>query len=286
MKEWMKILIRSIGLFFLTFAAIRVMGKRQLAKMLPFHVVNYMVIAIIAALISANIIKNFAFGLISFGVWILFSMALDYGALKSKWVHDLINGKETVLIKSGKVMEENLKQMRLTGEELLRELRSKNAFQLADVEFAVMEATGELNVLLKADKKTATPSDLGQIVAPQDAPQTIILDGNILDEPLSSIGLNRNWLNIQLESMGISLDNVFIAQVDASGDLYIDLFDDSIQISQPKVKEMLYANLEKSQADLLKFSLDTEDETAKMMYGKNAEQLQNALQIIEPYLLK
>lgn len=286
MKEWIKILIRSMGLFFLTFGAIRVMGKRQLAKMTPFHFVNYMVIAILAALISVNLIKNLAFGFIALGVWIVFSIILDYLALKSKWAHDVINGKETVLIKSGKVMEENLKQMRLTGEELLRELRAKNAFQLADVEFAVMESTGELNVLLKADKKPVTPYDLGQLVAPQAAPQTVILDGNILDEPLSSMGLNQGWLHIQLERMGVSLDNVFIAQVDTSGDLYIDLFDDSIQIQQPKVKEMLYANLEKSQSDLLKFSLDTEDVDTKMMYSKNAEKLKNALKKIEPYLLR
>ena len=54
-------------------------------------------------------------------------------------------------------MEENLKQMRMTGEEILRELRGKNVFQLADVEFAMMETTGEINVLLKSDKKPATP---------------------------------------------------------------------------------------------------------------------------------
>jgi len=206
--------------------------------------------------------------------------------MKSKWFHDLIHGKETVLIKHGKIMEENLQKERLTGEELLRELRYKDAFNLADVEFAVLENTGDINVFLKSDKKPVTPHDLSIKVAPQAEPQTVILDGNILNEPLASLGLNREWLCIQLENMGVSLDNVFLGQVDSSGDLYLDLFDDAIELPQPKVKEMVYANIEKSQANLMTFALETEDKEAKAMYTKNAEKLKELMEKLEPYLLR
>ncbi|WP_432662939.1 DUF421 domain-containing protein [Wukongibacter baidiensis] len=286
MNDWIEILLRSTFLFFLVLILVRIMGKRQIARMTPFHFVSYSVIGILAALISANIIKNIAFGFIALGVWILFSIALDYLSLRSKVIHDLVNGRETILVKQGKVMEENLKDLRLTGEELLKELRFKNVFNLADVEFAVMEPTGEMNVLLKSEKTPVTPYDLGKKVSPRSAPQTVILDGNIIDESLSNMGLNQRWLNTQLEGMGISLDNVFIGQVDSSGDLYVDLFDDSIQIPEPKVKEMLYANLEKSQADLLTFSLETENEQAKSMYATDAEKLQKILEKLKPYLLR
>ncbi|MDK2799794.1 MAG: hypothetical protein PWP27_2477 [Clostridiales bacterium] len=286
MKDWIEILLRSAALFIVSLIAIRIMGKKHPAKMTPFHFVNYIVIAIIASLISVRVITNLTFGFIALGVWIILALALDYLSLKSKWVHDWINGKETILIKQGKVMEENLSQVRLTGEELLRELRSKNIFNLADVEFAVMESTGDINILLKSDKKPVTPYDLGKKVAPQSETQTVILDGNVLNEPLSTLGLNRQWLNMQLENMGISLDNVFIGQVDSSGDLYVDLFDDSIQVPQPKVKEMLYANLEKTQADLMAFALETEDEYAKIMYSHNADKLKKVMESLEPYLLR
>lgn len=285
MKDWIEILLRSIALFFLVLLSIRVMGKRHIARMTPFHFVNYSVIAIISALISVNIIPNITFGFIALGIWVLFPIALDYLSLKSKLIHDFINGKETILIKQGKIMEDNLKQMRLTGEELLKELRFNNVFNLADVEFAVMETTGEMNVLLKSDKKPITPHDLGRTVAPKSTPQTVILDGNIIDESLFNIGLNRSWLKTQLKGMGIPLNNVFIGQVDSSGDLYIDLFDDSIQMPQPKVKEMLYANLEKSQADLLSFALETENKQAKTMYSADAKKLQQVLEKLDPFLL-
>ena len=286
MQAWLVILIKSISLFFLTLVLVRFLGKRSISRLTPFNFVSYIVIAVLAALISANIITNLAFGLITLLVWVLFPIILDYLSMKSKRIHDLINGKETVLIKHGKVMEESLLRARLTGEELLRELRNKNAFNLADVEFAVMETTGDINVYLKSDKKPVTAHDLGIKIAPQAEPQTVILDGNILNEPLSSLGLNKEWLGIQLENTGVSLDNVFIGQVDSSGDLYLDLFDDAIELPQPKVKELLNANLEKSQADLLSFALETEDENAKAMYSKNAERLKQLMDRLKPYLLR
>ncbi|MCM8709718.1 DUF421 domain-containing protein [Clostridium sp. SYSU_GA19001] len=286
MQNFVVVLLRTIILFFLTLFIVRIIGKNSLSKMTPFKFISYIVIAVIASVISLGLIPNIAFGFIALAVWFFFSIALDYIAMKSKWVHDFINGKETVLIKDGKVMEESLKQVKFTGEELLRELRTKNAFNLADVEFAVMEATGEVNVLLKSDKKPITAHDMKIKVAPATEPQTVILDGNILDEPLSTIGLNREWLKIQLSNAGVSLDNVFIGQVDSSGDLFLDLFDDSIQVVQPQVKELLYATISKVQADLLSFSLETNDLQVKQMYSENAGKIKKVMDRLEPYLLR
>lgn len=286
MENWITVLLKTIILFFLTLAIVRVLGKGSLSKITPFKFVSYFVIAIIISLISLGLIMNITFGFITLGVWVLLTLAIDYLSLKSKWVHDFINGKETILIKEGKVMEENLMDVRLTGEELLRELRSKNAFSLADVEFAVMESTGEINVLLKSDKKPVTPHDLERKVAPLSEPQTVILDGNILDEALSNLGLNQEWLKVQLSNVGVSLDNVFIGQVDSSGDLFIDLFDDSIQVAKPQVKEMLYASISKCQADLLSFALETNNPEAKQMYSDNANKLKKLMDKLKPYLLR
>ncbi|WP_378954119.1 DUF421 domain-containing protein [Pelosinus sp. sgz500959] len=286
MQTWMQILFSSIALFFLLLVLIRLMGKRNIVHMTAFKFVNYMVIAVIIAIMSLNLITDRAFGLIALGVWVLLPIGLDYLSLKSKWIHDIINGKETILIKHGKIMEENLLQTRLTAEELLRDLRSKNAFNVADVEFAVMEDTGDINILMKSNKKPISSYELGIKVAPLAEPQTVILDGNILNESLFSLGFNREWLEIKLETIGVSVDNVFIGQVDSSGDLYLDLFDDSMQLPQPQVKEMLYANFESSQADLMSFALETTNETAKAMYLEHAKKLEQLMKKLKPYLLR
>jgi uncharacterized membrane protein YcaP (DUF421 family) len=285
MQDWLIILLKTIGLYLLTFIIIRLMGKTSPLRMAPFKFINYIIIAMFVVLISLNIVENWAFGILALGVWVVFTVALDYLSIKSKKIHDIVNGKSTILIDKGKVMEENILQTRMTGEELLGALRSKNAFSLGDVEFAVMESTGDINVLLKGDKQPVTAHDLGNQVAPQSQPQTVILDGNVIDESLSNMGLNRNWLNMQLDNIGVSLENVFIGQADSSGDLFIDLFDDALQVPTPRVKEMLYANLEKAHADLLSFALETDSKEAKMMYSKNAIKLDEVVQKLKPYLL-
>ncbi|MCS4462282.1 DUF421 domain-containing protein, partial [Clostridium botulinum] len=203
-----------------------------------------------------------------------------------KWIYNLIHGKERVLVKNGKIMEDNLSKERITGQEFLQEMRSKKAFNLADVEFAVMETTGDINVSLKADKKPITSYDLGKQIGPKTEPQTVILDGNILNEGLTNAGLNRGWLTTQLEIKGVALENVFLGQVDSSGDLYVDLFDDMIQVPKTQVKEMLYASIQKSEADLMSFSLDCDNEDAKTMYSQSAKKLEKIRKKLEPYLLR
>lgn len=285
MQNWIIVLLRTIILFFIALAIFRLMGKGSISRATPFKFVSYIVISIIISLFILGFTTNIVLCSIALGTWIILTFVLDYLSLKSKWFHDFINGKETVLIKDGKVMEEHLKEVRFTGEELLRELRSRNTFNLADVEFAVMETTGEINVLLKSDKKPVTPHDLQRKVSPLSEPQAVILDGKILDEPLSTRGLNRQWLNSELSKAGVSIDNVFIAQVDSSGDLFIDLFDDSIQVNKPQVKELLYASISKCQADFLTFSLESDDPKVKNMYSVNARKLKKIMDKLEAYLL-
>ena len=286
MSSWLIISFKSIVLFFLALVITRYIKKKTLARSTPFDFISYSVIAIIISLLSLNLIDNFYFGLIPLAVWGLMPLLLDYASMKSKSIYNVIHGKERVLIKNGKIMEDNLSKERITGQEFLQQLRSKKAFYLADVEFAVMETNGDINVSLKADKKPVTSYDLGKKVAPKTEPQTVILDGNILNEGLTNAGLNHGWLTTQLEIKGVSLENVFLGQVDSSGDLYIDLFDDMIQVPKNEIKEMLYASLQKSQSDLMSFSLDTDNKDAKNTYLKNSKKLEQILAKLEPYLLR
>ncbi|MDW7673533.1 MAG: DUF421 domain-containing protein, partial [Bacillota bacterium] len=285
MPEWLVILFQSIGIFFIVFLFVRLIGKRQITQLAPFHVVTYIAIGVIAAALSLNLTPNIAHGFIALGVWLLLPLAMTFLVIRSKWLHDLIEGKEKIFIKRGKIMEENLQKERYTPEELLQQLRSKNVFSLADVEFAVLEPTGEINPMLKADKKPITAKDLGEKIAPQVEPQTIILDGNIMNESLANIGLNRQWLETELDKAGISPENIFVAQVNAFGELYIDQFNDAIQLPQPKVRELLYATLQKAQADLYGFALDTNEQKVKESYYQDAEQLEKLLLKLRPFLL-
>ncbi|MDA6963086.1 hypothetical protein OSM87_25800, partial [Escherichia coli] len=82
----------------------------------------------------------------------------------------------------------------------------------------------------------------------------------MLDEPLSTAGRNRRWLETELDKQNVSIENVFLAQVDTYGQLTIDLFDDKIKVPTPQEKPLLLATIKKCQADLEVFCLSTESD--------------------------
>ncbi|MDD4239011.1 MAG: DUF421 domain-containing protein [Desulfotomaculaceae bacterium] len=284
MPEWLIVLLRSSGLFIITLSLVRLIGKRQTARLTFFDLVTAVTIAVIAATISLNLVVNLVSGLAALAVWTIFPALIYVLSIKYKAVRDIVQGKETILINHGKVLEDKLLEARFTPEDLLSQLRKKNAFNVADVEFAVMESTGELSVLLKKDKQPATPQTLGMQVGQESVPQTVMLDGVVMDEPLAAMGLNRGWLHTELEKVGVAAENVFIAQVDSVGQLYLDLFDDTLQVPQPKTKELVHTTLKKCQADCELFALGTKKADAKKMYESSSRRLSEVVGDLEPLL--
>jgi uncharacterized membrane protein YcaP (DUF421 family) len=208
----------------------------------------------------------------------------NFLSLKSKTFRDIVEGRGTVLIKDGKILEENLKKEKYTIDELSALLRQKDIFRVADVEFAVLEPRGNLSALLKKENRPLTPKDLQMKTANEKEPQTIIMDGKILDEPLRSAGKSRGWLQTELEKLEVTLDNVFLGQVDTYGELTIDIYDDKLNVPSPSQRPLLMATLKKTQADLELFSLETDCEISKEMYKKNAAKVQEAIEKLTPYL--
>lgn len=284
MAEWLVILYRTVGLFILLLLVIPIFGRRPLSGMTTFDYIAGTVTAGMIALIALNLIPNAMVGLMGLFLWTFSILVVQFLTQKSKWAHDHIYGKEIVVIKEGKIMEENLHSARLTGEELLSQLRRKNVFHLADVEFAVMEANGDITTLLKREKQPLTPKDMRINVSAIKEPQTVILDGKIMDEPLTNLGLNRKWMKEELDKIGISAENIFIAQVDSMGELYVDLFDDSIQLPQPSSKQLLLATLKKIEADFMTYALETKNQEWKQKYSHYAAEMKEISSRLEPHL--
>lgn len=284
MPEWINILIRSTGLFILTLLLVRLIGKRQTSRLTFFDLVTAIIIGVIAASISLNLVRNLANGLVALAVWTIFPALIYILSIKFKTVRDIVQGRETILVNHGQVLEDKLMEARLTPEDLLSQLRGKNVFNFADVEFAVLEPTGDVSVLLKKDKQPLSAKTAGITVAQESVPQTVIMDGIMMDEPLTAMGLNRHWLHTELEKVGVAPENVFIGQVDSAGQLYLDLFDDVIQVPKPKTKELAFATLKKCQADCELYALGTRNPKAKKMYGEASEVLSEVVCELEPLL--
>lgn len=284
MPDWLSVTLRSLFALLYLFLLTKLIGKRQIRQLTFIEYVVGITVGSVAAFWATEVDGPVYRSVIAMTIFALFPVLMQWLSLKSKVIRNFVEGNATILIKDGKILEDNLKQERLTTEDLMEHLRFKNVFKVADVEFAVMETTGELNVLLKAQNQPLTPKHLNLVVAPAEEPQAVIMDGVIMDEPLATAGFNRRWLQAELEKAGVTLENVLLGQVDRGGELYLDLYDDKIQVPQPQTMKLTYVTLKKCQADLELFALSTKHETMKQIYQLESEKLQQTIDKVAPYL--
>lgn len=280
----MVIALRSIGAVAILFTMTRILGKKQISQLTTFEYITGIALGELAGFLSTDIEAHYMHGIVAIAVWFTIPFGLELLTLKSKRLREWFEGKATVVVKDGKILEDNLKKERFTGDELMESLRTKNVFRVADVEFAMLETSGALSVLLKNNHQPLTPAHLGIDVSPEKEPQTVIIDGNIMDEPLSTIGFSREWLSTELEKIGVTYENVFIAQVDAYGQLYVDLFDDQLQVPAPQTRALLLSTLKKCEADLELFGMATDNVTVKLMYEDCAARMKRVIEDTTPLL--
>ncbi|MCL6589827.1 MAG: DUF421 domain-containing protein [Firmicutes bacterium] len=189
-----------------------------------FDYVVGITIGSIAATLSVQLNQNATATLAGLGVWSLLPILLAYLCLKNVWIRKVIEGEATVVVENGKILEANLARLRLSIDDLLAQLRAKNIFNIADVEFALFETCGKLSIQLKSQKQPLTPGDLNLPTQYMGLPTTLIEDGQVLTDALKSLKLTQAWLQYQLGKQNIKdPSQVSLAQLDTTGNLYVDL---------------------------------------------------------------
>jgi len=201
------IVVRTLILYTLVIVAIRVMGKREIAQLQPFELVALLMIADLAVIPSENVGIPLLTGIIPILVLLSANLTLAWITLKSGKARDIICGTPSILIRRGRIVEEELKRNCYNLTDLLEELRIKNVPNIADVEYAVLENNGELSVFPKAQHK--------------GLPLTIIMDGKLNTKNLQQSNKDLNWLKRELKKQTIDkVEDVLIASLDSSGTLF------------------------------------------------------------------
>ncbi|SFX21361.1 Uncharacterized membrane protein YcaP, DUF421 family [Thermoactinomyces sp. DSM 45891] len=286
MPPWIEIILRTVSAIFVLFIVTKILGKRQLSELSLFEYITGITIGNLAASLSIDLEGRWYQGVASLAVWTLVAMGIEYITLKSKRLRNVLDGRSTILIKDGQILEEDLRKERITVDELMEQLRYKNIFSLSDVDTAILEQNGTLNVLLKKENQPLTPKMLGLKVEKELFPEIVISDGCIMADTLTGMGLSRSWLMSELKKRRLQVEDVFLAQVTSNGSLYIDLYEDKIHPVriQAGEKNLLYTLLNKCEADLALMHLSTEDPKEKKIYKQSAEKLRKEIMNLRPFL--
>ncbi|WP_226666363.1 DUF421 domain-containing protein [Metabacillus litoralis] len=224
--------VRVLIAFLTILIVTRIVGRKDISQMTFFNFVSAIALGSLAANLAVSSSLSIQNGILAIIGWGLVTIALGFLDIKSKKARLLLEGEPIIVIKDGQIMENKLRKLRMDTDELQSLLRKKNVFSLKEVDYAIMEFDGKLSVMKKEANQNITKGDFNfKSISQQMYPMstTIISDGKIINENLSKLNLNEVWLNSQLQSLGItSLSDVFIAELQKDGSIYIDKVNDTV----------------------------------------------------------
>lgn len=214
------IFFRAILLYIFVLIVMRLMGKREIGQLQPFELAISIMIADLATIPMADTGIPIFNGLIPILGLLVMHLMISVLNMKSTRAREIICGRPTILIYRGKIDEKTLKKERFTINELEERLRGNNIVNLGDVEYAILETSGQVTVIQKPEKRNTIPEDFNIVPEYEGIPYDLVVDGKIMDENLRIIGKNREWLKKQVEKFNIKPEEALVVTFDGKGQIF------------------------------------------------------------------
>lgn len=214
------IFIRTIVLYVLVLLVMRFMGKREIGQLQPFELVISIMIADLASIPMSDIGVPISNGIVPILSLLVMHLVISVSNLKSIRFRQVICGKPTILIYRGRIDEKQLKKERYTINELQERLRGKDVFNIGDVEYAILETSGEINIILKPEKRNPTLDDLNVQAKYEGIAYDLVIDGIVQYENLTKINKDYKWLKSQVNKFGFEPEEALVVTIDGGNQIF------------------------------------------------------------------
>lgn len=191
----------TIAVIYLFFV-IKILGKKQISELNIFDYIIGLSLGNIAAEMTVNDDISIIEGLVSMSVYGIFSLFVSFITEKSIWARRLITGEPVVIMEDGKISREQLKKCKIDINDLLQDARESGYFNISEINYAIMEPSGKISFLPKNKYHPITPNDMKLQVSKGGLSANLILDGNIMEENIKTIGHDKEWLLKRLKREG------------------------------------------------------------------------------------
>ncbi len=215
------VIFRTIIIYLSVLLVMRLMGKREVGQLSTFDLVVAIMIAEVAVFPLDDLNMPLYIALIPVFILVGMEILISYLCLHSRFFRGIIEGSPSVLIAGGKLMEREMRRQRYNMNDLLGQLREQNIFNIADVEYAILETSGALSVISKSSKRPVNPGDLGLTPPAETIPTPIIIDGELIEKNLHFQGLTPEWLKEKFQQFNLEPEDILYASLDSHGKLYI-----------------------------------------------------------------
>ena len=178
--------------------------------MQPFELVIAIMIADLASVPMSDTGIPIFNGIIPILALLLLQLIISILNLKSMKVRQIMCGVPSILIYRGKIDEKVLRKEKFTINELQERLRQSNVFNIGDVEYAILETSGQVTVIQKPEKRNTIPEDFGIVPEYEGIPYDLVVDGKIMYDNLKAIGKDYNWLKKETNKFNIQPEEALI----------------------------------------------------------------------------
>ena len=211
---------RAIVLYVIVLIVMRLMGKREIGQLQPFELAISIMIADLASTPMTEIGIPLTNGIVPILGLLVMHLSISTLNIKSIKLREIICGKPRILIYRGKIDEIALRKERLTVNELQEKLRSKDIATLGEVEYAILETSGEVTVIKKPEKRGTIPEDFGIEPEYEGIPYDLVVDGKVMNNNLKAIGKDYEWLKKELKKFKMKPNEVLISTIDGKGQIF------------------------------------------------------------------
>jgi uncharacterized membrane protein YcaP (DUF421 family) len=146
----MDIVVRAIFAFFFVLLVTRIVGRRELSSLQPFDLI---LLVMIGDLVQQGVTQNdfSVTGLVlAAGTIAALTVFVSYSSFRFPFLRPVLDGEPVIVLEKGQPIKRNLDRNRITVEELRAAARMEGYRRLDEVEWAVLETTGQISFIAKS----------------------------------------------------------------------------------------------------------------------------------------
>lgn len=213
-NELLNVIFRALISLVVLFLVTKLIGKKQVSQLSLFDYVIGISIGNFAAEMTINLESDEIHGIVAVLIFGFIAYLVSILTMKSIKLRRFFMGTPTIMIEHGKIIQDNFYKVRYDINDLLEQCRTNGYYDISDIEYAIVEANGQLSILPTANSKPVTIKDMNLKVKKQGLCANIIIDGKIMHKNLELINKTEEWLFSELKIKGKILNNILLATVD------------------------------------------------------------------------
>lgn len=213
-NELFNVVIRGLLSLITLFLVTKLIGKKQVSQLSLFDYVIGISIGNFAAEMTINLESEELYGIIAVLLFGGIAYLVSVGTMKSIKLRRFFMGSPTILIEHGKILQDNFYKVKYDINDMLEQCRVNGYFDISEIDYAIVEANGELSILAKSEYLPVNRNDMKLKVSKNGLCANVIIDGKVMYNNLEKINKDEKWLNKELKLKGKDISDIILATVD------------------------------------------------------------------------